>query len=165
MFVWNMSISFQLLFIIVSGVIFLYLREKSFKYYGLYNIFLIIYVISRSDDIYYGFQELMIRLLGRTDGIVFVQILNFFIQIVFYSFYSVFAFYFLDFEKNAKKYFKRSLWVIKFLAYLFFWVCSFMLCHEKFRSVYNIVYLPLYPGNARYICTNAGKGNSPFRKT
>ncbi|MCP2038246.1 7TM diverse intracellular signaling domain-containing protein [Chryseobacterium sp. HSC-36S06] len=146
MFVWNMSISFQLLFIIVSGVIFLYLREKSFKYYGLYNIFLIIYVLSRSDDVYYGFQGLIIRLLGHTDGIIFVQILNFFIQIVFYSFYSVFAFYFLDFEKNAKKYFKRSLWVIKFLAYLFFGfavLCFAMKNSDLFTTLYIYLFIPV----------------------
>ncbi|MGZ8564566.1 MAG: sensor histidine kinase [Kaistella sp.] len=119
-FVWNMSISFQLLFIIVSGVIFLYLREKSFKYYGLYNIFLIIYVLSRSDDVYNGFQGLLTQVLGHSDALVFIQILNFFIQVVFLSFYSIFAFYFLDLDKVTGKYFTRAKWVVQFMAYLFF---------------------------------------------
>uniref|UniRef100_UPI002F941224 hypothetical protein n=1 Tax=Kaistella sp. TaxID=2782235 RepID=UPI002F941224 len=66
-FVWNMAISFQLLFIIVSGVIFLYLRDKSFKYYGLYNIFLIIYVLSRSDTVYYGFEDLLKPIFSSED--------------------------------------------------------------------------------------------------
>ena len=146
MFVWNMSISFQLLFIIVSGVIFLYLREKSFKYYGLYNIFLIIYVLSRSDDVYYGFQGLLTRFFGHYDALVLIRILNFFIQVVFYSFYSVFAFYFLDLDKYAKKYFKRAYWVIKYLAYLFlgFAVLAYALKNsDLYVTLYLWIFVPV----------------------
>lgn len=145
-FVWNMSISFQLLFIIVSGVIFLYLREKSFKYYGLYNIFLIIYVLSRSEDVYNGFQGLLTRIFGQYDALVLIRILNFFIQVVFYSFYSIFAFYFLDLDKYAKKYFKRAYLVIKYLAYLFlgFAVLTFAMKNsDLFVTLYLYIFVPV----------------------
>ena len=145
-FVWNMAISFQLLFIIVSGVIFLYLRDKSFKYYGLYNIFLIIYVLSRSDTVYYGFEDLLKPLFGSVDAQIFTHILNFLIPIVFYSFYSIFAFYFLDLDKNAKKYFKRTTWIIKFMAYLFFGfaaLCFAMKNADLFVTLYLYIYVPV----------------------
>lgn len=145
-FVWNMSISFQLLFIIVSGVIFLYLREKSFKYYGLYNIFLIIYVLSRHDDYYYGFQGIMMEYLGHSDAIVFTQILNFFIQIVFYTFYSIFALYFLDLDKCAKKYFQRIILIVKAMAFLFLGfavLCYAMKNSDLFITLYIFIYLPV----------------------
>lgn len=145
-FVWNMSISFQLLFIIVSGVIFLYLRDKSFKYYGLYNIFLIIYVLSRSDTVYYGFQDFITPLLGSAEAQDFTHIFNFLIPIVFYSFYSIFAFYFLDLDKNAKKYFKRTKWVVKLMAYLFFGFAalSFAIRNaDLFVTLYLYIYVPV----------------------
>ena len=72
-----MSISFQLLFIIISGVFFLYLKEKSFKYYALYNIFLVIYVLSRYDPIYDGSQELLAVVLGGKNATVLMHITSF----------------------------------------------------------------------------------------
>ena len=72
-----MSISFQLLFIIISGVFFLYLKEKSFKYYALYNIFLVIYVLSRYDPIYDGSQELLAVVLGGKNAAVLMHITSF----------------------------------------------------------------------------------------
>lgn len=145
-FVWNMAISFQLLFIIVSGVIFLYLRDKSFKYYGLYNIFLIIYVLSRSDTVYYGFEDLLKPIFGSEDAEMITNILNFLVPIIFYTFYSIFAFYFLDFDKNAKKYFKRTKWVVKFMAYLFVGfaaLCMAMRNSDLFVTLYLYIYVPV----------------------
>ena len=81
LFVWNMAISFQLLFFIVSGVIFIYIREKSFKYYAFYNIFLGIYILSRNDDYYYGFENFMARFLSQNDAVISLTSLVFFCKL------------------------------------------------------------------------------------
>lgn len=146
MFVWNMAISFQLLFIIISSVIFIYLRANSFKYYALYNIFLIIYVLSRSDGIYDSFEGFMMRFLGHANAIVFTQIVNFLIQIVFYTFYTIFALYFLDLDRRTKKFFGRVMLFLKFISVLFlvFAVLSYILKNsDLFVSLYLYIFVPL----------------------
>ncbi|MBF8456028.1 sensor histidine kinase [Kaistella sp. G5-32] len=144
-FVWNMAISFQLLFIIVSGVIFIYISSKSFKYYALYNICLVIYLLGRNDDYYNQFQGWIAYLIGTEHAVVFTDIFNFFIQVVFYNFYSFFALYFLDLDKR-KKFFKRVRWIFKFLGvlFLFFAVLTyFMGDADLYISLYTFIYLPV----------------------
>lgn len=146
MFVWNMAISFQLLFIIISSMIFIYLRANSFKYYALYNIFLIIYVLSRSDGIYDSFESFMMRFLGHANAIVFTQIVNFLIQIVFYTFYTIFALYFLDLDRRAKKFFGRVTLFLKFISVLFLGLAflSYALKNsDLFVSLYLYIFVPL----------------------
>ena len=146
MFIWNMAISFQLLFIIISSVIFIYLREKSFKYYALYNIFLIIYLLSRYDSVYYGFENLLAGFIGTTNSKVFTEILNFFIQVIFYNLYSMFALYFLDLDKRVKKYFNKVVLTLRILGGLFFLfaVLSYVLKNsDLYILLYTFIYLPV----------------------
>ena len=75
-FVWNMAISFQLLFLIISGVIFIYLREKSFKYYALYNLFLGFYIVSRDDIYYANLEAFLTPFFGTENRNIFLYILN-----------------------------------------------------------------------------------------
>lgn len=82
MFIWNMAISFQLLFVIISGVIFVFVKDKSFKYYALYNLFLLLYLLSRNDEFYDQFQNAVGYFLGSHNAEVFTQIFNFYIQII-----------------------------------------------------------------------------------
>ena len=145
-FVWNMVISFQLLFIILSSVIFLYLREKSFKYYFLYNIFLMIYVISRHDIFYQNAQNFFLVFLTKPKAEIFMHILNFYIQIVFYTFYSMFALYFLDLDKRAKKLFTKVVSILKFITFLFLILgilCYFLENSVLYVSFYTFLYLPV----------------------
>lgn len=146
MFIWNMAISFQLLFIIISSVIFIFLREKSFKYYVLYNIFLVIYLLSRHDYGYYGFENLLATFIGNSNSIVFTEILNFFIQIIFYNLYSMFALYFLDLDKRVKKYFKKVVLTLRILGGLFFLfgiICYVLKNSDLYILLYTFIYLPV----------------------
>ena len=145
-FIWNMAISFQLLFIIISSVIFIYIRENSFKYYLLYNIFLVIYLLSRHDDAYYGFEHLLALFIGKINSEVFTEILNFFIQIIFYNLYSMFALYFLDLDKRAKTYFKNVVLTLRILVGLFFLfaiLCYVLKDSNLYILLYTFVYLPV----------------------
>lgn len=99
-----MSISFQLLFIIISGVFFLYLKEKSFKYYALYNIFLVIYVLSRYDPIYDGSQELLAVVLGGKNAAVLMHITSFLVQVAFFIFIPFLPFIFLIWTNTIKNF-------------------------------------------------------------
>ena len=141
-----MAISFQLLFIIISSVIFIFLREKSFQYYVLYNIFLVIYLLSRLDDIYYGFENLVATVIGNSNSIVLTEILNFFIQIIFYNLYSMFALHFLDLDKRAKKFFKKVVLTLKILGGLFFLfaiLCYVLKNSDLYILLYTFIYLPV----------------------
>ena len=146
MFVWNMAISFQFLFIIVSSVIFLYLRDKSFKYYMLYNIFLLIYLLSRDDIFYNKFENSVANIIGTSNSEVLLHIINFFIQIVFYHFYSLFALYFLDLEKLKKKYFRSVTKILNILvaAFFIFAIITYLLKNsDLYVTLYTFVYLPV----------------------
>lgn len=141
-----MAISFQLLFIIVSGVIFIYIRSRSFKYYALYNICLLLYLLSRNSDYYYQFEGWVAYFIGTHNAGIFGQILNFFIQVIFYNFYSLFALYFLDLDKRTRKYFKRVRWILKFLGvlFLFFGVLTYLMGNsDLYISMYTFIYLPV----------------------
>lgn len=145
-FIWSMSISFQLLFIIISGVFFLYLKEKSFKYYALYNIFLVIYVLSRYDPIYDGSQELLAVVLGGKNAAVLMHITSFLVQVAFYIFYTIFALYFLDLDKHDKKFFGRIIWLLRLLGSFFVVLgilCFFIKNEDLFIDFYIFLYVPV----------------------
>lgn len=144
-FVWNMAISYQLLFVILSSTIFIYLKEEYFKHYAIYNIFLAMYVISRNDDYYNFLVNYTAGFLGAENARVFLNIIFFYVQIVFYTFYSQFAMYFLDLEVHAKKYFKRVMLVLKILAVLMF-ATGIISYYTKDTglpiTVFTVIYLP-----------------------
>lgn len=145
-FIWNMAISFQLLFIIISAVIFIYLREKSFKYYVLYNICISLYVLSRNDEYYDQFVYFVGFFLGKENSVIFTKIFNFYIQVVFYSFYCLFALYFLDLNKHIKKYFTTVLKVLQSLAVVFTLsgiLCYFLKTPEIYKMLYAFLFLPV----------------------
>ncbi|ACU07413.1 Sensory box histidine kinase [Flavobacteriaceae bacterium 3519-10] len=116
LFVWNMAISYQLLFVILSGTVFYYLREPCFKHYALYNFFLAVYVITRNDAYYALLESSAARFLGAGNAHIFIYIVFFYVQILFYTFYSHFALYFLDLDAHVKKYFNRVILALKILG-------------------------------------------------
>lgn len=148
-FIWNMAISFQLLFIVISGVIFIYIGEKSFKYYVLYNICLVLYLLSRNDSNYYNFQHIISDFIGTANAEVFMHLLNFFIQVVFYAFYSIFALYFLDLDKKVKKFFFTVIWILRALIAVFFLfavVCFILKNPNLYIGLYSFIFLPVMLG-------------------
>ena len=102
--------------------------------------------MSRNDDYYNLFEGAVAYLFGAQQADVFVRILNFFIQIVFYNFYSIFALYFLDLDKHIKKYFNRVVLILKILGLLFLGfgiVCYFLQIPDFYISLYTFLYLPV----------------------
>lgn len=145
-FIWNTAISFQLLFIIVSGGIFIYVRKKSFKYYMLYNISLLIYLLSRNDHNYYAFESELGAFLGPQNAEVFTSILSYFIQVVFYHFYSIFALYFLDINKHLRKYFRivvRSLRLLTAALLIAGIGCYILQDTSLYIAIFAFVFLPV----------------------
>ena len=145
-FVWNMAISFQLLFLIISGVIFIYLREKSFKYYALYNLFLGFYIVSRDDIYYANLETFLTPFFGTENRNIFLYILFLFIQVVFYSFYSIFTLYFLDLDKHTKKFFIRFVMLFRFLVGFFFLLgiaCYFFDNKALYFNFYTFLFIPI----------------------
>lgn len=144
-FLWNMAISYQLLFIILSSTIFIYLREKSFRFYALYNTFLLLYMLSRP-------HENRVWLEGICDGIVgtentrnFLYVLLFWIQITFYTAYSYFALHFLDLELHCRKFFQRVKLTLRILLAIMFimGIASYVQGNTKILwSTYTFVFLP-----------------------
>lgn len=144
-FLWNMVISYQLLFIVISSVVFIIAKERSFKYYTLYNIFLIIYIVSRYDSVYDGFENYVGKFLGAEKASVFTENLSFLIQVFFYNLYAIFVLYFLDLNKHTKKYFKNVILVIRFLTALFIGIAVisyFLNSTAIFKGFYTFLYIP-----------------------
>lgn len=145
-FIWSMSISFQLLFIIVSGVLYLFLRYKSFKFYSFYNIFLLVYVLTRLDANYYALEDFVASFLGDKNAKVFVAILCLYFQIGFCNFYTIFALYFFDLQRHTKKFFTTVVKILKSLAIAFFIfaVVSFFIGDYPFYlSLFTFIYIPV----------------------
>lgn len=140
-----MVISYQLLFLVISSVVFIIAKEKSFKYYTLYNIFLILYILSRYDSVYDAFEYYVGNFLGQENASVFTEILSFLIQVFFYNLYAIFVLYFLDLNKHTKKYFKNVVLVIQILT-VFFIVLAvisyFLRSSSTFQNFYTFLYIP-----------------------
>lgn len=144
-FVWNMAISYQLLFVIVSCTIFVYIGEQSFKHYALYNIFLAIYVLSRNEVYYHVLLDYAGKFIGPENTHIFLFTFFFYVQVVFYTFYARFALYFLDLNLHAAKYFNRVNKSLKILAVIMFLggiVGYYLNDSGVLASLFTFIYLP-----------------------
>lgn len=158
-----MVISYQLLFLVISSVVFIIAKEKSFKYYTLYNLFLILYILSRNDSVYDGFEHYVAGFLGVERATVFTGILSFLIQVFFYNLYVIFVLYFLDLNKHTKKYFNRVVRVIRVLTVFFIAVAIFSYLRKSssvFQNFYTFLYIPsmlalFFPSFSR-VCKHTG---------
>ncbi|WP_130733929.1 sensor histidine kinase [Flavobacterium sp. J27] len=98
-FLWYAALSYLILFTVISGCIYFFTKEKSFKYYVFYGTFLLAYLSTKEERIYsYLLQFVSEELLLHY---------NWLIQVIFYSFYFIFALYFLDFQKFLPKVFQK----------------------------------------------------------
>ena len=104
------------------------------------------YLLSRHDSVYYGLENFLAGFIGKANSEVFTQILNFFIQIIFYNLYSMFALYFLDLDKRVKKYFNKVVLTLRILGGLFFLfavLCYILKNSDLFIVLYTFIYLPV----------------------
>lgn len=140
-----MVASYQLLFVVISSVIFIFIRDKSFKYYALYNLTLIIYILSRNDFIYDAFVDYVAQFLGPDRALTFTTILCFFIQVCFYNLYVIFVMYFLDLHRHTKKYFNTIIKLVRFLTVFFFiaaFICYYYQNPDLYIKLFSFVLLP-----------------------
>ena len=145
-FLWHMTISFLMLFVIIGTAMFIYLREKSFKFYGLYCFFLLIYVFSGNDFNSFGLEKLLALYVGTIKSQTFFYIFDSYLQIIFYSIYSIFALYFLDLDKLNRSYFNKIIKIIKSGMLLFFLlgiVCYLLNNEALYTNLFMFMYLPL----------------------
>lgn len=140
-----MVASYQLLFVVISSVIFIFIRDKSFKYYALYNLTLIIYILSRNDIIYDGFVDYVAQFLGPDRALIFTSILCFFVQVCFYNLYVIFVMYFLDLHRHTKKYFATIIKLVRFLTVFFFvaaFICYYYQNSDLYIKLFSFILLP-----------------------
>lgn len=96
-FFWNMTISYLLLFLLLSTVLYFNTKSKIFKYYAFYNLGVVIYLFLKDGDIFRWTEEHFLTLFfSEKTSLSLISHFNWLIQIYFYSFYFLFALYFLD---------------------------------------------------------------------
>lgn len=145
-FIWNMSISCQLLFILLSTVIFLFLKDRTFKFYALYNGFLLLYLLTRDDVTYQTIRRLLVANLGESNAKRFLYISILYIQVLFYNFYTIFSLYFLDLDKSSKIFFRQVRHLVR-LTNIIFLIFGIIIFISGFTRVYLYIYLFAYvPG-------------------
>ena len=143
-FTWHMTISFLLLFFILSSSIFFYTKEKSYKYYALYNLFLVLYILTKKASIYVPLHDFVTMKFGSESTDNILSIGNWYIQTIFYSFYALFCMSFVDLEVHVNGLFRLSktflailivvstglmvygLWTFNFLIYYRFFLYIFV---------------------------------------
>ena len=143
--VWSSCIAILLFFSIVCYSLYHFVKQKSFKYYSFYCLFLMIYLSIKQ-------QYILDHLWGKWFNLDYPEAIlvnfNWYIQVVFYTFYSLFGLYFTDvdlvfpsFSKRIKKYlygqliFATLLFVVTslmgnrqiFVYFFLFWFVPFLL--------------------------------------
>lgn len=144
-FIWNMSISFQLLFILLSTVIFIFLHDRTFKFYALYNIFLLLYLLTRDEVIYKAVRGFLVVNLGEINAknLLYVSVL--YVQVLFYNFYTIFSLYFLDLNKSSKKFFRQVRQLVRLtnLLFLIIGIVALVIGVTRFYLyIYLFAYVP-----------------------
>lgn len=145
-FIWNTVISYLSLFLVLSASLFLYTKDKSFKYYTLYNFTLILYVLSRSEINYNFFiNNVLSSFFNHKDATYFFKFLNWYIQVIFYNFYFIFSIYFLDLNEVIPRTTTRIIKILMALL-LFFTILLILTFYSKnyelFFAFFQFLYLP-----------------------
>jgi len=144
-FIWNIVVSYLVLFLVVSIFLHLYSKEQSFKYYGLYNFTLVVYLLTKNETVYNLFLEHLSVVFNPLDATRFTIFFNWFIQVVFYNFYFIFSIYFLDLEKHIPiltKRIKITLLLLFLLFTVLFWLTFKLDKFEIFFNFFQFLYLP-----------------------
>lgn len=137
-FLWYTCISYLILFTIISGCIYFYTKERSFKYYILYNLFLILYLLTKEEHI----NNVLHNYLSKN----FLQHFNWLIQVFFYSLYFIFALYFLDFHKHKPVIFKKVRSIFFGVIFFFTFFASISIPFNLYNLFFNLFtfgFLPL----------------------
>lgn len=146
-FIWHAVVSYLTLFLVLSTSLFLYTKDKSFKYYAFYNFTLILYVLSKKEFIYHYFVDNILgQFFNKEDATSFSKFMNWYIQIIFYDFYFIFSIYFLDLNQTLKTITNviiRLLNVVLVCFSILFLITYKYNNFSLFFQLFQCVYLPL----------------------
>lgn len=145
-FIWNTVVAYLSLFFVLSASLYVYTKDKSFKYYTLYNFTLILYVLSKNEINYrYFIDNVLSHFFDHKSANYFFKFLNWYIQIIFYNFYFIFSIYFLDLDKVIPKITNRIIKLLMALL-LFFTILFVTTFYSKnytlFFALFQFLYLP-----------------------
>lgn len=135
---WSFVTAGLLTFFLLSLLIYLQSKQKVFLYYGLYNISLFAYLMTKSPFFaeYIDSQYLVSRYIS----------FNWYVQIIYNSFLILFYKEFLNLKKHFPKFNKfipNYLWIQFFFASAVFIFTAITQKHEVFKAMFVYAFLPL----------------------
>ncbi|PXY38812.1 hypothetical protein DMB65_21045 [Flavobacterium cheongpyeongense] len=153
-FMWNCTISYLILFLVLSIFMSIYNVEKSFKFYGMYLFTIIIYLFTKNEYLYHLYLENLKLLFNPVDALRFSGFFNWYLQVLFYNFYFIFSIYFLDLEKHTPVVSNRVIKILLFL-FIFFTILFFITFQlNKFQIFFTFFYY-LYLPSVLILCLYA----------
>lgn len=164
--IWNITISYLVLFLVLSTSLYIYTKEKSFKYYALYNFTLIIYLISKGETVYHFVLNIFSSFFSKQDLVYFFEHFNWYIQVIFYNLYFLFCINFLDLDKKLKIAVKR---IKKILLALFVFFTVFLVASMIFKlfpiffGLFEFMYLPIVLSFFVYLLPRALKKSGKYK--
>ncbi len=134
-FFWHINVVLLLVFTLISILIAIFSKEKTYTYYALYTFFLLSYVILKSPylELYRYFEK------------VIPPAYNFYSQTLFYSFYMYFFLYFLEVKTyfpKFTKFIKITLMYVIVVSTLVFLVATISGNSKLFNTYYFYLYAP-----------------------
>lgn len=94
-----MSFSYVVLLSLVCVVLYGFMKEISFKYYAIYGLMLITYLLFKNNAII----DFLFDNLNKQNFYFIYSTYNWLVQIMYYTFYLLFCFYLLNLHKNNDK--------------------------------------------------------------
>lgn len=135
---WSFVTAGAVIYFILCTLIYMQSKQKSFLYYGLYNFFLLTYLLLKT-PIYY--KELILPLLDSRWASY-----NWFSQVIYNSMLFLFYRAFLDLKIHHPKFNRilyRFLWIQFTVAFLIFVYTVFTYNHFIFTKYFHFVFIPI----------------------
>lgn len=118
--IWSFCIALLLFFAVVCFALYKLVGEKSFKYYSYYCLFLLIYLSFKNET---PLDLVWDKLFNLNEPEPLLVNFNWYVQVVFYTFYSLFGIYFTDVDQLFHKLSSRIktflYWQLGFASVLF----------------------------------------------
>ncbi|MCB0454178.1 MAG: histidine kinase [Aequorivita sp.] len=135
---WSFVTSGMLTLFLLSMLIYWQSKQRVFLFYGLYNIFLFVYLATK---IPYFFDEIYTQYITSRYGAF-----NYYIQIIYNSFLFLFYTEFLNFKKyftGFNRFIIKYLWIQFFIASLLFIYSAISAKPNIFHDIYIFGFMPI----------------------
>lgn len=134
-FFWHITFVLLFVFTIISVLIAIFSKEKTYAYYALYTFFLLSYILLKTP--YISLMEYLEETVPPA--------YNFYSQTLFYSFYIYFFLYFLDIKEYYPKFTRQVKFILQIviaLSTLLFLVAVVLKNSVIFDTYYFFIYAP-----------------------